>query len=74
MRGDAARAARIWGAADAAREGLGTPRPAADRRHQYLDATRARLDEAAFARAALQGRQMTLDQAIEYALTPPRPD
>jgi len=35
---------------------------------QYVRRTRAQLDEAAFAKAWAEGRAMTLEQAIEFAL------
>ena len=64
------RAARIWGAAEGLREGIGSPprpyeRPNYD---QHVAAARRRGDNAAFARAWQDGRALTLDQAIELAL------
>ena len=70
MRKDAAHAARLWGASEVLREALGTPRPTADRRYgRYLEATRAQLDDESYARAEAEGREMTLEQAVEYALS-----
>jgi non-specific serine/threonine protein kinase len=59
--GDAARAARLLGAAAALREAIGAPVPPADRaRHQRdLDALRANLGETAFAAAWASGRALT---------------
>ncbi len=69
-KGDCDRAARLLGAAEALREALGNRRsPQAqtlyDRR---LASTRGALGEAAFSAAWAEGRAMTLEQAIEYAL------
>ena len=73
-RGEAPRAARLWGASEALREGLGTPRPAGDRRYgRHLEAARAQLDEASYAHAEAAGRRMTLEQAVEYAVSAPAP-
>ncbi len=69
-RQDAARAARLWGASEAQRESLDTPRAEADRRYEhYLEAARSQLDEESYARAEAEGREMTLAQAVEYALS-----
>jgi predicted ATPase/class 3 adenylate cyclase len=64
------RAARIWGAAEGLREGIGSPprpyeRPNYD---QHVAAARRRGDNAAFDRAWQDGRALTLDRAIELAL------
>ena len=67
---EAERAARLSGAADAWREVNGVPLPPADRqRHERL-AIEARqlVDEAAWTAAWEEGRAMTMDQAIAYAL------
>lgn len=65
-------AARIFGAVEALREAIGMsgkmdPSDRADYEH-YLANTRAHLDPAVFARAWAEGRQMTQEQTIEYAL------
>jgi len=64
-------AARMWGAAECLREELGSPlfpqeQPRYDRR---VAAARTRLgDDAAFDRAWQEGRTLTLEQAIEFAM------
>ncbi len=70
--GDARRAARIFGAADALseayREALNPPDKA-----QYdasMSKTRAALPEGEFAAASSEGRSMTLEEAVAYALSP----
>jgi len=62
-------AARLLGAADAARQAMRAPlppyrRPAHD---SALAALRSRLGEATYGRAWTDGRAMPLDRAIEYA-------
>lgn len=61
---------RLWGAAEGIREAIGIPMPLLDRSHQEEAIARARAecDQAAFARAWAEGRAMTLDQAIAFAL------
>jgi len=66
-----ARAARLWGAAEALRAMIGAPmrpieRPTHDR---HVSAARAQLDEATFAAAWANGRALTIEQVIAYALT-----
>jgi predicted ATPase/class 3 adenylate cyclase len=69
--GGSLRAARLWGAAERLREEIGSPlatneRPRYDAR---LAAARTALgDDAAFDRAWQEGRDLTLEQAIELAL------
>ena len=70
--GDARRAARIFGAADALseayREALNPPDQA-----QYdasMSKTRAALTEEEFAAARAEGRSMTLEEAVAYAVSP----
>jgi predicted ATPase/class 3 adenylate cyclase len=66
------RAARLFGAADAAREtfGITMPRPAAGDQDHFWPAIPERPERTAFAAAWAEGRAMTLEQAIEYALAP----
>ncbi len=68
--GSPERAARLFGAAEALREAANVPLPPADRADydHNVAAVRAQLDEAAFAKAWAEGRAMTLEQAVEYAL------
>ncbi len=64
------RACRLFGAADALREAIGH-RPSPQDQADYdrrLASTREALGEAAFAAVWAEGRAMTLEQAIEYAL------
>jgi hypothetical protein len=65
------RAARLFGAAEALREILDT-QVLEFQRHSHergIAALRAQLDEATLAVAWAEGRAMTLDQTIEYALS-----
>jgi predicted ATPase/DNA-binding CsgD family transcriptional regulator len=68
--GQASRAARLLGAADARAEAAATYEDAAD--SLYEDRTKAsaiaRLGETAFAAARAEGRAMTFEQAADYAL------
>ena len=67
--GQPLRSARLFGAADRIRKTMGAPLPPAERptyeRHQAI--ARAQIDEAAFEAAWAEGREMTMEQAIEYA-------
>ena len=64
------RAARLWGAAEALREEIGSPLAPNDREAYEREVAQARqvLGEAAFAAAWEEGRAMTMEQAVEYAL------
>jgi DNA-binding CsgD family transcriptional regulator len=71
------RAARLFGAAASLREAIGAPRPPAFRGYCERDLATARrqLDETSFANARTEGRAMSLQTAIEYALEQPtRPE
>jgi DNA-binding CsgD family transcriptional regulator len=84
--GESARAARLFGAAEELRESLREAvaiqhNPEEDAwRTPYLSAARSRLDEASWEEACAEGRAMSMEQAIEYALseqkplTPPSPE
>jgi predicted ATPase/DNA-binding CsgD family transcriptional regulator/Tfp pilus assembly protein PilF len=77
FRAQPSRAARLFGAAASLRETIGAPRPPAFRAYCERDLAIARrqLDEAAFAEARTEGRAMSLQAAIEYALEQPtRPE
>jgi predicted ATPase/serine/threonine protein kinase len=65
------RAARLSGAADALREAIGYEMEPADRafRERYLREVREYLSEADLEAALAEGRAMTPEQAIEYALS-----
>jgi predicted ATPase/DNA-binding SARP family transcriptional activator len=69
------RAATLWGAAEALREQLGMPLSRFDLAHsgyeQDLAAARSALDEASFDAAWTEGREMSTEQAIEFALGEP---
>ena len=67
---DARRAARLFGASEALRAQLGTrlfPYER-DEYERYVELARSQLDEATWQAAWNEGRAMTLEQAIEYAL------
>ena len=74
-RGEAERAAKLFGAAQALREAVGYQQPPSERAMQepYLVAARSRLDEAAWEAALAEGRAMGLEQAIDYALSEEEP-
>ena len=69
----AARAARLYAAAETLREALGAPLPPPERaKHErYVAAVRARLDVDAFAAAWAAGRALSLDEAIALAQQSP---
>lgn len=78
LRGEAARAARLWGATEALREAIAFPMTAFDRAHYdyegYVARARSQLENAAaWETAWAQGRTMTPEQAIEYALSEEEP-
>jgi non-specific serine/threonine protein kinase len=64
------RAVRLLGAAEAVRRSIGSPLPDADRSDYEgnVTAARAALGEEAFATGWAEGRAMTLEEAIEFAL------
>ena len=66
-----ASAARLWGAAGALRDALGIPLRPADQEDiaRWLGSVRAALGEEGFAAAEAEGRAMTWEQAVEYALS-----
>ena len=69
-RGQAERAARLFAAADNFRQTRGYPRRALDQRRsaeQIADA-RTALGDAVFESASAEGRRMTLEEAVDYAL------
>lgn len=65
------RAARLWGAAELLREAIGAPlRPITRQTYECaVSAAHAQLDEATFAAVWADGRALTIEQAIAYALT-----
>lgn len=76
VRGQAERAARLFGAAAALRVALGAPRPLAECEdyEAHLLATGEQLGSKAFAAAWAEGWGMTREQAIAYALVEPAGD
>ena len=71
-RGQEARAARLWGAAEAVRNSIGAPRPLDDTVLLYknsMAAARAQLGEEAWEAAFAEGRTMSAEEAAEYALS-----
>jgi predicted ATPase/DNA-binding CsgD family transcriptional regulator len=78
LRGMPIKAARLWGAAEALREQMGmalsTFDLAASGYEQDLAAVRSTLDGASFDAAWAEGRAMSPNRALEYALENPAPD
>jgi DNA-binding NarL/FixJ family response regulator len=73
--GEAERAARLFGAAERLREAVGdkhTPEEAA-LQGPYLATARSQLDEVAWQAAWAEGRAMSMEEAIEYALSKDEP-
>jgi predicted ATPase/class 3 adenylate cyclase len=68
--GNFEQAARLFGAAEAAREtfGITMPRPEAGDQKHFWAAIRDRPEGTAFATAWAEGRAMTLEQTIEYVM------
>ncbi|HEX2739398.1 MAG TPA: tetratricopeptide repeat protein [Rubrobacter sp.] len=68
--GQAGRAARLFGAAEALREAAGYKQATRARslREPYLTAARSRVNETDWAKAWEEGRSMTFEDAIAYAL------
>jgi predicted ATPase len=75
LQGRPDRAARLWGTAEALREQMGMSLSkfdlAASGYEQDLAAVRSTLDEAAFDTAWAEGRAMSFEQTVEYALSEP---
>jgi predicted ATPase/DNA-binding SARP family transcriptional activator/DNA-binding CsgD family transcriptional regulator len=78
--GEALRAARLFGAAQALREGVGYRQKPRERslRKPYLTFARSCSDEAAWETAFAEGKAMSFEEAVEYALSaeelgPPSP-
>ena len=71
VRGEARRAARLFGAAQALREAMGFRQEPGDRTLQepYLTASRFRLSEASWEAALAEGKAMSFEEAVEYALS-----
>ena len=69
-RGEIRRAARLWGAAAGSREVTGVPWLLEERAmiEPHIEAARSRLDELSWQGEWENGRVMSLDQAVSYAL------
>jgi DNA-binding CsgD family transcriptional regulator len=74
--GEATRAARLWGAAEAAREATGIALSPGERalHEPYLAPARSELGEAAWGDALGEGRAMSLEEAAEFALSKDQPE
>jgi non-specific serine/threonine protein kinase len=70
-RGEAQRAARLFGVAARLREAVGYQQPPRERAlgEPYLDAARSKLSEAEWEVAFAEGKNMGLEEAVEYALS-----
>jgi DNA-binding CsgD family transcriptional regulator len=66
------KAARLWGAAEAIRESIGTPLTDLEQAdsERYITAARAQLREKAFQAEKETGAAMSLEQIFQYALEP----
>ena len=69
--GEPARAARLWGAAEAARDvtGIALPPPERALHEPYLVSARSRLGERKWNETLAEGQAMSLEEASEYALS-----
>jgi predicted ATPase/DNA-binding XRE family transcriptional regulator len=69
--GQARHAARLFGAEEALREAIGAPLPPADQAEyrRYVSEARAMLDDCDFDAAWAEGRAMTLEQAVAFAIS-----
>src|SRR3954471_2821957 len=73
LRGQPTEAARLWGAAESLRESLNISLAPIERSYYDppIEAARSQLDDATWKTAWTEGRRMSLEQAVEYALEPP---
>ena len=67
------RAIRLYGAAEALREAIGMPLPPPEhyarvKYVQNIESARVNLDEVTFTKTWAEGRAMTMEQAVAYAL------
>ena len=69
------RLARLWGAAEALSEAIGVTLYPIERRFHgpYIDAARTQLDVATWEAALAEGRAMSAEEAVEYALSAQEP-
>ena len=75
-RGQAQRAARLWGAAQAFRMDVGAPLPVDEDvlLEPHLAAARSLVEAKTWEVACTEGRAMTLERAVEYALSEDEPE
>nr|MDQ5827315.1 LuxR C-terminal-related transcriptional regulator [Chloroflexota bacterium] len=68
--GRPARSARLWGAAESVRESIGASLSPVELSvyEPYIDAARTKLKGAAWEEAWAEGKAMTVEEAVEYAL------
>ena len=73
--GQPARAARLWGAAEALREAIGLSMTDLARAgyEERIAAVRSQVDETIWEKTWAEGRVMMPEEAVEYALQPPTP-
>jgi predicted ATPase/DNA-binding SARP family transcriptional activator/DNA-binding CsgD family transcriptional regulator/Tfp pilus assembly protein PilF len=71
MQALAKRTAQLWGAAQKLREDIGAPLPSDERAilEPHVAIARAQLGEEAWEATSAKGRKLTLEQAVEYALS-----
>jgi predicted ATPase/DNA-binding SARP family transcriptional activator/DNA-binding CsgD family transcriptional regulator len=74
--GKTTRAARLWGAAEAVRKvtGIALPPDEQGLHEPHLALTSSRLGDEAWQEALAEGRAMTLEESVEYALSEEEPD
>jgi predicted ATPase/DNA-binding SARP family transcriptional activator len=70
LQGQSGGTARLWGAAEALRETVGISLSPVERTYfgPYIDSARSQLGEARWGAAWAEGRAMTPEEAVEYAL------
>jgi predicted ATPase/DNA-binding SARP family transcriptional activator/DNA-binding CsgD family transcriptional regulator len=75
LQGRLLRAVRLWGAEDSLRMAMRIPRMPAELSfyEPYVEVARTRLDEAAWETAWTEGQAMSMEQAIDYALSEEEP-
>jgi len=75
LRGQSVRAVRLWAAEESLREAIGIPHMPAELSfyEPYVDATHGQLSEAEWEMAWQEGRAMSMEEAIEYALSEEEP-
>ena len=71
LQGQAVRSARLWGAAESLRETIGATLSPVELQvyGPYIEAARSKLEEAVWEEAWAEGRAMSVEEAVEYALS-----